>query len=161
MHVKCPAIGATRWRSILEIVALQQVYSTLRNGQRVKRGAAAKAVWEEKNTYMNFKARQHVTVDSENKYETQKEQRRAPLKNKNKCLDFEILDDPSLRGVITHQLTPSASTHANLYSFTLSISWRQPATHWTYWELCNRQKPTFTQTEACALAVSLGKPTKC
>ena len=34
--------------------------------------------------------------------------------------------------VQTHQFTPSASTQAKRYSLTLSISWRQPATHWTY-----------------------------
>lgn len=44
-----------------------------------------------------------------------------------------------LRRKLTYQLTPSASTQANLYSFTLSISWRHPATHCTYWELCKRQ----------------------
>lgn len=49
---------------------------------------------------------------------------------------------------VTHQLTPSASTQANLYSLTLNISWRQPATHWTYWELCRGQAQTFTHCEA-------------
>lgn len=49
---------------------------------------------------------------------------------------------------VTHQLTPSASTQANLYSLTLNISCRQPATHWTYWELCRGQAQTFTHCEA-------------
>lgn len=53
----------------------------------------------------------------------------------------------------THQFTPSASTQANLYSLTLNISWRQPATHWTYWELCRGQGQTFTHAGAGALAV--------
>ena len=35
MHVKCPAFCATLRRSILEIVALQHVYSRLRNGLSV------------------------------------------------------------------------------------------------------------------------------
>lgn len=46
----------------------------------------------------------------------------------------------------THQLTPSASTQANLYSLTLNISWRQPATHWTYWELWKCQRWTRDQS---------------
>lgn len=46
----------------------------------------------------------------------------------------------------SYQFTPSASTQANLYSFTLSINCRQPATHWTYWELCVRNTHTYKQT---------------
>lgn len=55
--------------------------------------------------------------------------------------------------IITHQLTPSASTQANLYSLTFSMSWRHPATHWTYWELCERQRKSFTKTQQCVWVV--------
>lgn len=58
-----------------------------------------------------------------------------------------------ISSIESYQFTPSASTQANLYSFTLSISCRQPATHWTYWELCvgkthihtNKRRQTHTQ----------------